>query len=127
MLIRAIISVFLVLLPMPLNARATIQAAAPMSDSCSMLEELDCACPLCVEINECVCEMGSDNQPLPDKQTPIAPAPGNPLPAALSIEPDSIPMPIGIEPVRSRAPATTRIASPPSVAVFLSMVCIWTT
>ena len=127
MLIRVIISLFLVLLPMPLRAQVSASSIAPMSTACSMLENLDCECPLCVAVDKCVCEMGSDDRPAPEHPAPIAPAPSNPLLALLSAESDSIPMPIGIEHLRSNAPAGTRIASPPSVAVFLSIVCVWTT
>jgi len=127
MLVRTIISLFLVLLPMPLQAGSAVGAGMPMSGSCSMLEELDCECPLCIEVNDCVCAMGPDDRPLPDRPQPISPAPANPLLALLMVEPESRAMPIGVEPSRDRTSACTRIASPPRVGVFLSMLCVWTT
>lgn len=131
MLIRSVISLLLVLLPMPIEARAEAQRAYPTSnpssDACSMLEGLDCECPLCEAVEHCVCDMGSDDRPLQQRPLPIAPAPSNPLLALPTLESGSILIPINIEPARPSSTATTRIASPPSVAVFLSIVCVWTT
>lgn len=127
MLIRSLISLLLVLLPMPIEARADARSAPQSSGACSMLEGLDCACPLCVAVEHCVCDMGSDDRPLQQRPLPIAPAPSNPQLAMPTLESGSILIPISIEPARPSAPTTTRIASPPSVAVFLSIVCVWTT